>query len=486
MQSLRRILIPCFLIFLGSFSLHAQEQIGLRVSNFSGVNSMMLNPAQVLVSRQGWDVNLMSGYFFIENNYAYIQDASALELLRSGGSAKIKPIFSENGGGPTGPNTYALNFSNDDQTRFIGLAGGVMGPSFMVSHPSGHSFGAFLNGRVAFGARRIPNPLSYYKYENQPLFETFTIEPFELAMLAWGELGLNYGFRFPTYNGNEIGFAVTLKAIQGYETVYFENQVPIEFTRFPEDTVFSNVVSFRYGYTRSNLDAPPLNISGNGLGAGFDFGVIYTTEGPNDNYEWRLGASIMDVGAIRFNQNAARHQAVSDREIQFVSSEYNFVDSPEDLDAIVRKFSSDVLGDESDSFVSDVAQVWLPAALSVQIDYNFNDLFYLNATLVQGISVGGVSVERGNLLAITPRVEHRWFEAGLPVSFYNYRDVNIGLFGRLGPLVLGSENLGSLFTKSNLTGTDFYIGLRVPYFPIEQRAGRIGKVKNSSVKCYDF
>ena len=64
------------LLFLTPTLALAQEQLGLRMERYAGVNSLMHNPANNLVSPLKWDVNLVELGVFVDNNYAFIYNAT--------------------------------------------------------------------------------------------------------------------------------------------------------------------------------------------------------------------------------------------------------------------------------------------------------------------------------------------------------------------------------------------------------------------------
>ena len=64
------------LLFLTPTLALAQEQLGLRMERYAGVNSLMHNPANNLVSPLKWDVNLVELGVFVDNNYAFIYNAN--------------------------------------------------------------------------------------------------------------------------------------------------------------------------------------------------------------------------------------------------------------------------------------------------------------------------------------------------------------------------------------------------------------------------
>ena len=67
--------------------------------------------------------------------------------------------------------------------------------------------------------------------------------------------------------------------------------------------------------------------------------------------------------------------------------------------------------------------------------------------------------------SITPRWEGKWFEVAMPfVLFDNYNAFAFGIAGRIGPLFLGTDNLGSFLNINKPRSTDIYFGLSVPIF----------------------
>jgi hypothetical protein len=171
--------------------------------------------------------------------------------------------------------------------------------------------------------------------------------------------------------------------------------------------------------------------------------------------------------------------------------DYEQFQEAEQLDDLVQLFSQQTLGDSLASRVAEEFNLALPGAFSIQADYAVSPFFFANATLVQRISLGGATAPRGNLLALTPRFEHRWFSASLPVSLYNWQHLRVGFAARLAFLVVGSDHLGSFVGKGDYHGTDFYIALKINPFETNLNlfGGGGGKRRyggKGKVKCYDF
>jgi hypothetical protein len=61
---------------------------------------------------------------------------------------------------------------------------------------------------------------------------------------------------------------------------------------------------------------------------------------------------------------------------------------------------------------------------------------------------------------VVPRFEHRWFELSTPLSFYdNYEQFGIGIFTRIGPIFIGSDNFLKSFTSNTYSGMNLYFGI---------------------------
>ena len=96
-----------------SSSSFAQDFPGYRSSNYSGVNSVFFNPANIADSRYRWDINVFSiGTLLVNNNASF-----SFKELRDFEDDKIKTqLFGDKAGPASGL-----------------LTGNVFGPSFMIA-----------------------------------------------------------------------------------------------------------------------------------------------------------------------------------------------------------------------------------------------------------------------------------------------------------------------------------------------------------------
>ena len=72
MMGLRKVIITLWIARAICSTVSAQEMLGTVLGNYSGVNSLQLNPSSMHNSKAYLDINLLSLDFFAENNYLYI------------------------------------------------------------------------------------------------------------------------------------------------------------------------------------------------------------------------------------------------------------------------------------------------------------------------------------------------------------------------------------------------------------------------------
>ena len=466
--------------------IHAQEQLGLRTDNYSGVNSLSLNPANFLGGQFQWDVNVAGIGAFGETNYGYVQNTSLLEILRMYPDIEVMGAFDDDGETQIPENTLITDYYfTNRKTYYMGLTT-ILGPSFAMKIGEDQTFGLFTNFRAASSSHKIPASLNFYYWDQTPYYEEISTSPVKGAAMAWSEIGLNYGKRFETYNGY-MDLGASVKLLQGYEGFFFENKTRVDITQLPNDTVAMDGPNMIFGFTTTNYTKEvDINIKQNGIGMSMDLGFVYTIDGDYDTYQWRFGVGLLDIGKIQFNRNAEFHEVDTDEMVVLNKREYLDVTS---LDDAAKLFSTQAYGDSTASYSKGAFGIWLPGALSLQADYSFTENIYVSGLLIQRFGYRQASVERGNFLAVTPRFEHRWYGFSLPISYYNYEEFNVGASVRLGFITFGTENLGSIFKKSDFTGSDFYFALKINPFNIDfgGRAIRSGsKNRGKKAKCYRF
>ncbi len=438
------------LTFFLAFQISAQEELGLKQERFLGLNGIFINPAACPFSYLNWDVNVASFGIFGNTNYGYITETNALDILRN--LDQIEIIFD-----PTrlqeGVNSRSLVFSEDRSTKYGSFNSSVQGPSFYTKFKERFTIGFFNEVNTVVESQSIPSELDAYKiWANSDNVEYY-IDQAQVNALVWAEIGLHLGMRyepmFDFVDDNSLG--INVKYLAGFEGISGQLNEAQGYYSVGDSLLGSTVGQATLNYTNSNTHGGDIEASVNGGGFAFDVG--YSAMIGDD----MLGISLMDVGYIRFNQNAQSIR-YSLNDLSLVDR--NFYEPLEVADDVVAQLNNDLENEIEDNFV-----VYLPLALSLQYDKRLNENLYVNGTLIQQVALTQNTLRRDNLIAVSPRYESKWFSAAMPLSLYNCRKVHVGLSGRIAFLTLGTENLFSFLGKQDFQGSDFYLGVRIfPFF----------------------
>ena len=477
-----------------SLVINAQEQIGFHTDNYSGINAIRLNPTAYTQSPYGWDINLGAAGIFMGNNYAFIRPTSLIDLIQNGENANYLFAPDLEGKIELGTNDYLVDFKNDGKKRYLFHNAQIQGPSFFVKINDQNYIGLHTAMRTASSASGITESLSYYTYDATPFFQDIAIDKFNLGFLSWGEVGLNYSFKTQVDNGN-LAIGATIKKLTGLEAGYLYSDKDWSLQKLPGDSIASNNATLYFGYTNSNLDINDIVPANNGQGWGIDLGATYTIGSYEDGYDWKFGVSLLDIGKINFKDNAKSHIVKVGNLVAVNGLDYEPYQDLNQLEDIVGQFSQDVLNDPTASLTGEQFNMWLPGAVSLQAERAITPAVYVNATWLQGLPIAKPGVRRGSLLAITPRLEKKWYGLAFPISLYNYQQLRTGFALRLAFLTIGSDHLGSLVNKAEFSGTDFYMAIKLNPFGLQglfkgngghkaHRTKRRGHGKG--VKCYQF
>ena len=472
--------VLCMLLNMHVF---AQEQIGLRFDNFGSLSGLTINPAQNLTSPYSWTVHFGSAGIFVDNNYGYFRDTKLSALAKNPES--IIPV-SEIIDGPVAPGSIILDYYDNNRQKHADVLATVMGPSLQINIDNIHVIGLFTRARFATSARNVPAKGNYYEFDRIPFYDEIDLTPFRMVGMGWREIGINYARSIELDNGT-IGIGFSPKLLTGYESFYFDNLTDQKLVQLPGDTFAFNTATVNYGLTTSNATGEDISPQKNGKGFGIDIGATYTIDHPTeDDYLLKVGLSLLDLGKINFTKNTERHRIEADDIDAFPAGDMKDLTT---VDELISFLSLNTMGDSTASLLGEQYSIGLPSALSLQADYQVYPNVFVSTLLIQRFPQGkNIAVSRPNLFAVTPRYEHRWFSASLPVSVYNWSDFRVGLAARAGYLVFGTDNLGSYFNQKKWTGTDFYVGLHFTPFNTNWNFEflNFGGGGGKGAKCYEF
>ena len=249
---------------------------------------------------------------------------------------------------------------------------------------------------------------------------------------------------------------------------------------------------YRSSYGSMNTLNRPLGMSFDfieGAGTGIDLGILYENRPSggkpklnssfcdreiSQQYNWKIGASFTDIGFLSYwGQGSeivsmANNNWVIDPKI-IQSAQNSGDDRLNDLDN--RLFS--VLGAvENDDIISTT-----PMAFNLQFDQNLNGNIHIGAYWTQNLKRrNSVGLRRASYFNITPRWQSEQIEYGFPITVANdYTDLHMGVYGRIGPVIIGTDNLLGLsqyVQNESYSGGSFYFGVRSKIGGCDKRTKR--------------
>jgi hypothetical protein len=458
--------------------LNAQEMLGVVNSNFEGVNMGIINPANTGLAEQKWNINLLAGDFFVSSNYIYIhrKDYGFLKVFKVN---IMDPQYLYTYDYPDNfvDSVYYFDYFKNSKPRNMYQHVRIVGPSVLYRNGS-NSFSFVTGLRTATSVERLPNDLATFIYRGQqfrPLYnQTYKDSWTRTASLTWAEIGLSYSRKIYERYGDALYAGATGKLLLGLAGAY-ASVGNITYMIPNADSIYFYDMNATMGFS---LPINPTNNSAvidpliKGKGFSFDIGVTYVRmkekrknykpvnsllKGIETEYKYRAGISLLDVGFVRFNRFVQVHE-FNNVQNRLWSGLLSF--APDNLQEIINSASYNLLGDSTASLTpANSLKIWLPSALSVQIDYNFGRNLFLNATFMNGIRFAQPSVKRSAILSLTPRYETKYFEVNIPFSLYEYREVQMGLSVRIFNLVIGTEKLGTFLHLTDVSGMDIYFAL---------------------------
>lgn len=451
----------------------SQEMLGVTLGNYAGINGTQLNPSAMNSSKQYLDIQLIGLDVFIQNNYLYQdkQDYSFWNFFKPGYQF---PAHQEDYG--TEERIFYTYQNGRNKTAYMNLR--INGPGAMLIW-NRHAFALTTAIREDMSIRNVPQNIANFMYLGLNYVPQHNInysinQNFGAATAAWGEIGLSYSYLAYQKRYDRIAVGVSVKRLFGLAGGYLSvNQM--DYVVPDDSTMIVNNLDATYGLSIPVDYYTNDFIAGNyvrGGGFGFDFGMTYTRtlrsaytqyirrpcEARYEDYLYRIGLAVLDVGRIRFRENAASYAIDNRSSYWFDVNDMEFQSVGQFLDTVSYQF----YGDYTSAYRGNEVKVWLPSAISMQFDYHYLGPWYFNASFIYGFRLSESSIKRPAQLSITPRYELGWFEASLPVTLYDWYLPRIGLALRFYGLTVGTEKLGQFFGISNFTGMDLYFNLKIP------------------------
>jgi Family of unknown function (DUF5723) len=443
------------------FNSYAQELQNSSASGYSGYNTVFLNPAFADSQFLNWDFTLVGANSFLENNYAYLKNGSIIGLLNNDAQ------FIKSDQSSTSQN-YLGTFDSTPENKYLYTQHEVQGPSLLLKLKK-FNIGFGMRLRTHVSSNNINENLvgsNFYFTENFDI--TRTTKPFNVVGAAWTEYSIHFSKKIKETAKKKIVFGINAKLLKAHEGLVFNNlgSNPITVNK---EQVIAEVPDLRVRLATgvkslNNNDEEGYDTTSRGTGLGIDLGISKETKSWKnfDNekaYGERIGLSIMDLGFLNYSSQAYDYLFSVNSQSSFIFDELSTYDTITEKGSFI---SDQIYGDPNAAYKGDSFTILLPTVVSFQYSKRYTNHFLLDANVIQRIVLGNNAMKRTNSTSITPRLEHKWFEVGMPVSLLEYSKLRLGTFLRIGPILLGSDNILPLFVEQKkLYGYHFYFAFRI-------------------------
>lgn len=455
----------CLLLFLPLFFtfVKAQSYTGYDVASYTGVYRTLFNPANILDHRFRADINLLGFSSAFQNNVLSID-------------AKDKTNYTR------------VPFPITKTGRGAALSD-VLGPGFMLRLDDKNAIAVTSRFRFAANADRLDkNLLNIALQDDASSFnkDFINLKGGSLQAHAWNELAFTYSRQIGVSDLGVWKGAISLKVLGGQGGAYLTaNHLSFTFNDslradFAQQIKYSGAVNstgninvnysdfiddwtnnYQYKFFRQ-------------LGLGADIGVTYEYRDvmnvyetayneETDNYKWKAGASISDIGSIRYRSSPNSYNT------HLTGQQYIFEDlkAPPDstsLVSIANWIKKKVPGTPSDTYFT----MMLPTTLHLTFDYAFNPFLsaaaHLSMPIITTQPAYYIGTHTLTQLNITPRAELSWVGFYLPLTYQFAGGFQTGMALRVGPLTIGSASLINVGILRKSKSADGYFILRIPFF----------------------
>lgn len=460
-----RVLNLLVFFILPAVTVHSQRYLGIATSNWSAINSLYLNPANIADCRENLSISILSLGVTVDNNLGFIP--------------KIPDI------GSAANNSNNI-FTKSQQKTFSMLApaAAVHGPGVMVSVSKKVSL-ALTSGIRAINQLNNFDPALYKVFTDSGVVPTgdyhARAQNFNWTAHMWSEVGLTLGVVASEGYKHRLNLGITIRRLGGigYIAVTGRN---LDINYKKDSNIFSaansdidfssNVVNDSSAVFKRITPAGLFSkFFGESSGGGMstDIGLTYRYRigepEPSDYMESDLihdlvfSVAVTDFGAIRYYNGT--------RAVLNVNGSGNLTGN--DIKGSVSSVGSVVDFAHRHGFNVDTTtssrKVYLPAALVASADVQVYGRFFVNllyiGNLANRMNFGNSYY---NQFTLTPRYDFHKMTVALPVTYSVLaHDLKVGIAARYTGFFIGSDDVMAVLNKYQY-GFGFYVGGYIPIF----------------------
>jgi hypothetical protein len=480
---MKKLILVITILGLGLNQSFGQFQTGMPTSNLAGVMGITINPANTNYLNNGTDFLLFSASMSILNNGFYL-DRKPIPALFS--PANISAFTGKSATGEkenineTFDRIFNLRRSLKDN-NYIFVDATVYGPSILINHKK-HSYGLTTALKTASGTVNLAPELATFMLKGSAASElqgkSFNWNNVVSGTIVYTDIAFNYSYELADSYKSKHRIGASLHYLNGINSIYISDLGGTRWSFIGDSAVYMSDGNLRYNYAATKSGKMSELMESRGKGFALDIGYTYMrkkksrptrlTVCPNiryggrireyQEYKWKLGVAIMDIGRIDFNN-------------QTVATTYNNANgNTRNLDlefykgvfALDRRLQFDYSGNPGSNFETAKAYSHYTATrFQFQFDYNYKNNIFFNFSGSQRLPMpGAISMVAPNILSLTTRFEKMQYEWGVPISLIEYQHPIMGIYFRYGPFYLGTNHLLETVGIRNIKGADLFFGLK--------------------------
>jgi outer membrane protein OmpA-like peptidoglycan-associated protein len=467
-MKLSLLVVGSFLCLAGS----AQTFVGYGYDNYSGVNSLLLNPAMLAGSKYKVNVNLVS-FSAAAGNNAFEMDRKKLFAL------EFAHLQEGNG----------YYKANNTDYKYLYLNADILGPSAMVNINDKNALALITRMRVMGNETNLSDGIFQLMGNSNPNFYNTDIidRSLQAKMHAFAEADLAYGRILINKPHSLFKVGVTGKYIAGLATATLTSgQMTVNIAPGNMINKLDADVTTQYSSNLDNLG------NGNfsdifhqqaGHGWGLDIGMVYEWKPgslANDPtpYRLRMGLALTDLGSVNYTNSTygntytmnADGANATQLQVQNGETYSQYFMRLQTSGLIVAK-----------GIAEPTMKVSLPTAIHLNADWHIYKRFFLNGdALVNMVSTTNlISPNYISSFTATPRMEKKWISIYSPVTFSAQGQLAWGAGIRFGPVFLGSGTVLSNLLRNRVQAADVHVGLTVPIFKARENPKNKNGDKNA-------
>ena len=502
MKRILSILFGCYAFFAAPLT--AQHSMGLVVGDFNSPYSYSLNPAlsRTNPSNRAY-INWWGASVSLENNFmkynapfrlgAWVNETYPAQYADINGSLAFQQGWL--------PVELVDNFKMNYLSE-------VNGPSFFIPIDEIGTFGFGVKEVSGFSVNGVNGDFGGILRYGLPQLEknagkTINQNEFSINTEKYQEWFMNFAGIAQSDGVNVWKWGTTAKLLIGMGMAHLGSD-NLNFTVANDaksiDINQFNGRLYRSSFGSMNTLSRPLGMSFDfieGAGMGIDLGVVYEKR-PNgakkvistnfcdresfQQYNWKFGASLTDIGFISYWGDGSR--IVSAANSTWVVDPKIMQNTQNSGDDRLSDLDNRLFADLGAEEIYDIFST-TPMALNIQFDKYLGGNIHMGAYWTQNLKrANSIGLRRASYLNITPRYQTEQFEYGFPITIANdYTALHMGMYGRLGPVIIGTDNiagLGQYINNGPFSGGSFYFGVRSKIGGCDKRTKRYSYIQKET------